>query len=135
MRQVGRFTVFVLAVLAAAAPGLVWAHATLVSSDPADGAHLDRAPGEATLTFDVDVKIVALTLHGTGTADRPLTPAGAAVDEGPGLTSATRSVKVLLPSLAPGSYRLEWRAMSRDSHPASGSVAFTVQEGTPAPPR
>ncbi|ALD90608.1 Copper resistance protein CopC [Cupriavidus gilardii CR3] len=30
-------------------------------------------------------------------------------------------------SLAPGSYRVEWRAVSSDTHPITGNIAFTVK--------
>ena len=33
-----------------------------------------------------------------------------------------------MPSLAPGSYRVEWRIVSADGHPVSGALTFSIGE-------
>lgn len=103
-------------VLGAAAPAS--AHATLVSTDPAEGAVLAGAPERITLEFSEGV---------TGVPD------GAQVfdAEGAGLaaTSST-SGKVLTVELTDpvgdGTLVVVWRVVSEDGHPISGSLTFSV---------
>lgn len=96
-----------------------WAHATLVSSTPADGAVLDTAPAELTFTFDETVQPGA-------TPTEVFDPAGLALAvtsyaEGPVLT-------VRLPdTLAEGSYVVYWRIISAsDDHPIAGISTFSI---------
>lgn len=133
MSSVRLLPILVATLLAAAPLRYAQANGMLTASVPADGAVIDRAPGEAALTFSAEVTIVALTLNGPGHVARPLTLSGAAVDEFP-IRKAQRHVTVLLPALSAGSYRLDWRATERNAHPLSGSITFTVSPGaTPKP--
>ena len=102
--------------------GRVSAHAELLSSDPQPGAVLDTAPKQITLTFSepVEISLGAIRLFdGTGTS----------ID-----VSAARHpdghdsiVVVDLPTLDNGSYVVDWRVVSADSHPVH--AAFTFQVG------
>lgn len=112
--------------------GIAWApgaqaHDQLVSSTPADGETLEAAPTEAQLTFSADIEQVGIAFvltDGSGELlDLPTVPA---------LDGAV--VTVALPALEPGSYSLEWRVVSSDGHPISGTIGFTVGEPEPATP-
>jgi len=102
--------------------GRVSAHAELLDSDPQPGAVLDTAPAHITLTFTepVEISLGAIRLFdGTGSS----------ID-----VSAARHpdgneaiVEVDLPALADGSYVVDWRVVSADSHPVH--AAFTFQVG------
>jgi methionine-rich copper-binding protein CopC len=41
-------------------------------------------------------------------------------------TSTDRTLRVALPTLAPGVYSVSWRVVSADGHIASGVVRFTI---------
>src|SRR3954452_9206670 len=114
----------VMAVLATSliAPAVALAHATLDSTDPAAGAVLAQSPSVITLKFSesVDISLGAVRLFDGS---------GKAVDVGsaqhPGGQGSV--VQVSVPQLADGSYVVDWRVVSADSHPIEG--AFTVQVG------
>ena len=105
-------------VLAAGLAGPAAAHATLVSSDPADGAVLSSAPSKATFTFD---ERVSLPDEGIQVFDA----GGGAVDVS--ATARDAVVTVDLPDrMRTGTYVATWRAVSGDGHPVAGSVTFSI---------
>ena len=121
-RALGRL----LVVLAAAAYAVLLstspaqAHATLIGTDPEEGAVLDQAPETITFTFDEAVT---------------LPPAGVTVYDAKGeevtseATASGTEMQVALTeasSLGDGTYVVAWRAVSADGHPISGSLTFAV---------
>jgi copper transport protein len=98
------------------------AHATLSSSTPAAGTVLTTVPEEVLLNFDEPVT----TLEG---AVRVLDASGRRVDQGtirhPGGDGSEVAVD-LAPGLIRGTYLVDWRVVSADSHPVSGSFTFSV---------
>jgi copper transport protein len=101
------------------------AHAALVSSDPLDGARLDRAPDRVTLRFDEPVQIVA-------GATRVISTAGGRADTGqPTPGDGGRSVIITLRGdlgHRPASYLVGYRVVSADGHVVAGSVRFGVRQ-------
>lgn len=113
---VARFFWLLLAL--AAGPGEAVAHATLLSSVPADAALLSQAPAEVVLRFDEPVAPISLRLIDNAGAALPL--------EGQARTQG-ENVHVPLPAtLKQGTYLLSYRVVSADSHPVVGSLAFSV---------
>ncbi|MEP7112022.1 MAG: copper resistance protein CopC, partial [Ilumatobacteraceae bacterium] len=111
-----------LALATFAGVGRVSAHAELLSSDPQPGAALDAAPSHVTLTFNepVEMSLGAIRLFdGTGASIEIST---ARHPDGDGA-----KVEIDLPTLANGSYVVDWRVVSSDSHPVH--AAFTFQVG------
>lgn len=105
-----------LAVLLPASPAA--AHATLISTDPAEGAVLERSPGEATFTFDERVSLPA-------GAVRVFDAEGQEVDSS--ARGAGETVTVDLPDeLADGTDVVAWRVVSADGHPVAGSLSLSV---------
>jgi methionine-rich copper-binding protein CopC len=124
----------IIAVLAAvlALPGLVSAHARLVSSDPADGATLAAAPATITLTFDSELESAGAALVVTDGS-------GAAVDTGDGGVdlgdTEHKTMQVSLKSgLGAGAYTATWTLTGDDGHEVTGSISFTVAAATAPPP-
>jgi copper transport protein len=111
----GALLLALLACIGAAAPA--HAHATLVSSEPAEGAILPAAPPRLILTFNEPVSpLVVRLVTATG-----VTIALEATAE------REASLAVALPSgLAAGTHVLSWRVISLDGHPVGGTVAFSV---------
>ena len=124
--------VLAVAVLVAALLALLTteasAHAELVDTNPANGAHLDRAPAEVVLRFTENVNVVRggfTLLDGTGAAIP--TPAAETFDDG-------SRVRLPLPdSLGDGVFVLNWRVVSADSHPVHGAFVFSVGAAQAAP--
>jgi copper transport protein len=124
MRAARRAGALVLLAVVAlfAAPTAAMAHAVLLTTDPARGAVLARAPAYVSLRFDeaVYVQLGSIDVFG---------PKGQRVDtghatHGPGGGAAVR-VR-LRRGLGRGTYVVAWRVISDDSHPVSGAFAFSV---------
>lgn len=112
--------VLVLLLLGGAGPAT--AHAALSSTDPGDGAVLQRAPGHVTLTFSESVGL-------RDDSFRVLDPGGHRVRTGATGHADGRSdtARVALPGgLGEGTYTVAWRVVSADSHPVSGAFTFSV---------
>ena len=98
------------------------AHATLVSTDPGEGARLDSSPDEVTLEFSEGVSL------GAGYA-RVVTAGGDRVDTG---TAAVDGNLVTIPlrgDLPDDGYLVTYRVVSADSHPISGAFSFVIGDG------
>ena len=107
-------------VLASFTATAAFAHASLVSSEPADDAVLATAPKQFVLTFSETVTPLALRLTGPSGAALPL--ADAVVRD--------LSLVIQAPEGADrpgqGTYVLSFRVVSGDGHPVGGTVVFSV---------
>lgn len=106
--------------LLATAPAAL-AHATLVSTAPADGAILLKAPATVSATFDEPVGVSADSLQA-------FAPNGQVVNSGQTTHGRTpEQITVgLLPGLKNGTYTVGWHVISADSHPVQGAFTFSV---------
>ncbi|WP_395728992.1 copper resistance CopC/CopD family protein [Nakamurella sp.] len=103
--------------LAGSAPA--WAHASLIGTDPVDGALLPSAPTTITLTFNEPVSVDEGGV-------RLLDASGA---ELPSSTRAVDNTVVTTPGeLGTGTVIVSWRVISADSHPITGGFTFAVGE-------
>lgn len=96
--------------------GAALAHVHLRDSSPADGSRLSAAPVVLILNFSEPAQLTALSLQPEHGPSWKLSPP----------PEAQLRLSVPLPSLAPGSYRLRWRALSRDGHVAPGEIRFSI---------
>ncbi len=110
------------AVLAVAGAAPALAHATLSTSDPADGSRLEAVPARVSVTFTEDVTV------GSGFL-KVVDGDGKEVSTGD-LTSSGATVSIALqPGLGDGSYIISYRVVSADSHPIGGALSFVVGDG------
>ncbi len=101
--------------------GQASAHAQLLASDPQPGGVFDQAPAHVTLTFDEDVEIslgAIRVFDGTG---KSIDVSAARHPDGQG-----KVVEIDLPKLSNGSYVVDWRVVSADSHPVHAAYTFQV---------
>jgi copper transport protein len=101
--------------------GRVSAHAELLTSDPKPGEVLDAGPAHVTLTFNepVEISLGAIRLFdGTGSS---IDISAARHPDGRG-----EAVEIDLPHLANGSYVVDWRVVSSDSHPVHAAYTFQI---------
>ncbi|MFH8533684.1 copper resistance CopC/CopD family protein [Streptomyces tendae] len=106
------------ALLAGAGPAS--AHAALTGSDPREGAVVDKAPAQVSLTFSESVSMDDDSL-------RVLDPKGKRVDDGkPSGTGGTAYSVKLHAGLPDGTYTVTYQVVSADSHPVSGAYTFSV---------
>ncbi|WP_079102706.1 copper resistance CopC/CopD family protein [Streptomyces sp. TP-A0356] len=96
------------------------AHAALTGSDPAQGAVVDKAPTEVSLTFSEQVALSDGSLQ-------VLDPRAQRVDTGAvsHLNGTTYGVKVRA-GLPDGTYTVTYQVVSADSHPVSGAFTFSI---------
>jgi len=99
------------------------AHAHLVRATPAVGGTVHTPPSEITLRFSekLEPKFSSVVVRDS---------AGQQVDKGDAtVDKADRTVmRVLLQPLEPGVYKVEWRAVSADTHKVNGDFTFKVGE-------
>lgn len=108
--------------LAAASPAS--AHTPLLSITPKDGSTLSKPPAQVVLTFEAAPLDGGLAVVAVG--DGRTTP----------LEPAVEGNKVVAPwpaELASGAYQVNWRAVSGDGHPVTGSTRFTITGTTASP--
>lgn len=112
----------VLAALAVLAGGpAALAHATLVSTSPAEDAIVPHAPTRVTATFDEPVGVSSDSLE-------VFAPNGSRADTG-GTTHGSTSAQIavaLKPGLGNGTYTVGWHVISADSHPVHGAFTFSI---------
>lgn len=102
--------------------GRASAHATLISTDPGQGAVLATIPTTVALTFSEPVVVAEDGLRVFG-------PDGAKVDNGRTAhlgRSSTVGIGVVAEGSPQGTYTVSWRVISADSHPVAGAFTFSV---------
>jgi copper transport protein len=119
-------TALVAALAALLAPGAAWAHASLVRTDPSDGAVLAHSPAQVSFTFDDAVR--------AGPGIEAIRNGGASVLGAKAQVAERKTLLVpLRPGLPDGDYSVRWSIISEDGHLESGVLAFAVGLGR-APP-
>jgi methionine-rich copper-binding protein CopC len=109
-----------LLVLMSALAGPVLAHSELRRSDPRDGAQLASPPAAIELVFNEKVQVTAVRLYADDGKE-------IGMERSP--IAERSSERRNLPALRPGSYRIEWRAISADGHPVGGTIRFRIGGG------
>jgi len=110
------------------------AHAELVTSNPAAGAHLDALPTQVEVTFDGN-------LLNIGSAKTNVLvvkdPQGRQIDAKNSQVSGAKLSVGVSPVTATGDFTVSWRVVSGDGHPEEGSYQFTIGQvvasAVPAP--
>jgi copper transport protein len=102
------------------------AHAELEQTAPVAGTVLDQLPGEVTLTFSEQVRMVADKIRVTG-------PDGNRADAGKPTVRDTELVIPLKPGGPKGTYLVSFRIISADSHPVSGGYSFSFGQPSAVP--
>lgn len=114
MRTHLRIVTFLLAALASPAQ----AHAFLDHASPLVGSTVRSAPHDVSLWFTQNLEPAFSSVRVTDGG-------GARVDQGKAQISAN-VMRVGLKSLPPGTYRVQWHALSVDTHTTEGSFTFHV---------
>lgn len=107
--------------LVAAAATAALAHAHLVRATPAPGTTIHAAPDDITLRFNEKIEPAFSSVVVRDASGKQVDKADAQVD------AADRTVlRVSLQPLEPGTYKVEWKAVSADTHKVSGDFTFVV---------
>ena len=119
MNRLGTLALACAAVIAA--PVIALAHAHLDHSSPAAGGTVTTPPTEVTLTFTeaVEAKFSSIEVRDAQ---------GAAMQAGATQAVAGNTAQLLIAvkPLRPGTYSVNWRGLSGDTHRSQGRLSFTV---------
>jgi copper transport protein len=121
-----RRTVVVFALAALIAPASAAAHATLISTTPADGVVLARAPRTVRIQFDDTIHVAS------GNAVVSNSSNASALGGAPRIAGHVL-VLPLRSGLADGPYSVRWSIVSDDGHRQQGVLAFAVGSGNASP--
>lgn len=100
------------------ATGAAEAHAHLDHASPAAGSTVPTAPDQISLTFTENLELAFSTVEVTDGS-------GARVDQGKAQVSGN-TMQIGLKALPPGSYKVQWHALSVDTHTTQGTFSFHV---------
>jgi copper transport protein len=95
------------------------AHAILVSSDPAANSIVPAAPSQVVLTFTEPVTLIPGKIE-------VVAPDGSRADENQPSTSGDKVIIPLKPNGIKGTYLVNYRVISADSHPVAQSIIYSV---------
>ncbi len=94
------------------------AHAFLDHASPLVGSTVASAPHEVVLTFTQNLEPAFSTVEVTDGN-------GARVDQGKASVSGN-TMRIGLKAIGPGSYKVNWHALSVDTHTTQGAFSFRV---------
>jgi methionine-rich copper-binding protein CopC len=100
-----------------------FAHAHLVRATPAVGGTVQAAPAEVVLRFSEKLEPKFSSVVVRDSAGKQVDKGDATVDKADRMV-----IRVLLPPLEPGVYKVEWKAVSADTHKINGDFTFKVGE-------
>jgi copper resistance protein C len=116
-----RPTIFLASALLSLASVPAFAHAHLVKAVPAAASTLPEPPNEVTLRFNEKLEPAFSSVIVRDAAGKQIDKGDGTVDK-----SDRTLIRVTLPSLEPGVYKVEWKAMSADTHKINGDFTFKV---------
>ena len=114
----------ICAVIALISPLPAQAHTSLVSSVPIKNSTIKAMPKTIAMTFDDKlIKIAGKNVSKFSVVG----PDGMEIKLGPiTLTNEIISAAVLEPKPKPGIYKINYRVISGDGHPVTGTIKFTL---------
>jgi methionine-rich copper-binding protein CopC len=106
------------ALLAFMAAHVAHAHAFLDHAEPRVGSKTSTAPKEVALFFTQNLEAAFSSVEVSDAN-------GARVDQGKAKISAS-TMRVGVKPLPPGTYKVRWHVLSKDTHTSEGNFSFTV---------
>jgi copper resistance protein C len=106
-----------------ALPCPVLAHAFPVHSEPRVGRTIATPPSKVTIWFDGELEPAFSTITVYNSAQQQ-------VDKGDSHTSPDDAsvLQVDLPILGPGTYRVYWKVLAKDTHVTEGDFSFAIEK-------
>lgn len=113
----------ILLLACALSPASAFAHAHLLKAEPSENSVLKKAPAEIVLSFSEPLeaamsKVEVMDSGGNPVATGPLTPDA----------SDPRTIRASLEvaKATKATYKIKWKAVSKDAHKMLGGFEFTV---------
>jgi copper resistance protein C len=103
----------------------VWAHASLVKSDPPRRATLSESPTKIQLWFNEEIETAYAAVSVVDVNDKVVSQATPekVVDD-------PKSIILALPELAAGAYKVQFRVLSIDGHVVDSSYSFRIKDSS-----
>lgn len=98
-----------------------WSHAMLERASPPVGSSISSSPQRVELHFSEEVEVEASSIQVIDSAGTRVDRNDQSVDR-----KDPRILRVSVPPLAPGRYRVLWRALSEDSDKTEGDYSFEL---------
>jgi len=102
-------------------PNAALAHGVLERATPAAGSTVHGSPAEVKLSFSQALEPAFSTVRVLNAGGKQVARKDQTLD-----AADARELRVSLPPLTPGAYRVIWRVLSRDGHVTRGDLSFTV---------
>jgi methionine-rich copper-binding protein CopC len=103
--------------------GSALAHAHLVSATPAQDAQVSASPKVVRIKFNEAPTAAFSTIAVKDASGKPVKTGKAVVDK----ADKTVLTAPIAQTLAPGVYKVTWRAAGSDTHKVDGTYSFTVK--------
>ncbi|MCP5274787.1 MAG: copper resistance protein CopC [Burkholderiales bacterium] len=100
----------------------VWAHASLVKSDPPRRASLSESPSQIQLWFNEEIETAYALVEVLDSDGNTVS-----VDEPSAVADDPKSVVLAMPALKPGSYKVQFRVLSVDGHVVESNYSFRIK--------
>ena len=116
-------TIFATVAIATGSAAESWSHAFPVRSDPRVAWTIPSAPSKVTIWFDGELEPAFSVITVYNSAKQQVDKNNSRV------TASDGSVlEVDLPDLATGTYRVYWKALSKDTHVTEGDFSFSIEK-------
>ena len=109
--------------IVAAFPAVGLGHAFPIRSDPRVGWTVTIAPPKVTIWFDGELEPAFSTITVYNSAKQQVDRGNSRVNG-----SDASVLEVDLPALAPGTYHVYWKALSKDTHVTQGDFSFAIEK-------
>ncbi len=103
----------------------VWAHASLVKSDPPRRASLTESPSQVQLWFSEEIEAAYASIVVLDSNDNNVTN-----NEPQAAENDLKSVVLAVPELEPGSYKVQFRVLSVDGHVVESNYGFRIKNNS-----
>jgi methionine-rich copper-binding protein CopC len=117
------FTILVTTAIATGTAQQSWSHAFPVRSEPRVGWTIPSAPSKVTIWFDGELETAFSVIMVYNSAKQQVDKGNSRV-----IGSDGSVLEVDLPVLASGSYRVYWKALSKDTHVTEGDFSFSIEK-------
>jgi methionine-rich copper-binding protein CopC len=110
--------------ISALVPGLAFGHTSVNAAIPKSGSELAASPPTIEIQFHEGAKLTSLVVLGADKKERKLDFVA---------SDKPNTFRVSDPKLTTGLNEIQWKALSKDGHVASGKLTYTIKPTVKSP--